>query len=110
MSISLINEAFDRPVCTLDHTPSADNTVDILTKALGGEKHEFHTAGLTVSDERDSDVLTSMGAMTAIAYFKNEAVVTGGVASAEDVLELLARACHSAADDIHNVMSNLLSE
>ena len=49
ISISLINEAFGRPGNSLAHIPPAESTSDIMTKALGPEKHQVHSRGFTVS-------------------------------------------------------------
>jgi hypothetical protein len=73
ISISLINEAFDRPGCTLEHIASEWNTVDIFTKPLAKIKHDFHCGGLGLTSQVEKDVLTQGGVMSAAAYFRDQA-------------------------------------
>ena len=49
VSIGIISDAANREDTEIISEPSAQNTSDILTKGLGGIKHEYHCVGLGLS-------------------------------------------------------------
>ena len=60
-----------RPGCSLSHVESGKGVVDILTNALGAEKHAVHVHGLTLTDDVCLLVLTQDGIVMAAAFFKS---------------------------------------
>jgi hypothetical protein len=101
ISISLINEAFDRPGCTLEHIASEWNTVDIFTKPLAKIKHDFHCGGLGLTSQVEKDVLTQGGVMSAAAYFRDQAKMSlvGVSEGHQGTLDFILNVLGDVADD-----------
>ncbi len=100
VSISLINEAFDRPEAKLDFVPSGENTVAILTKPLGPEKHAYHSYGLALTAEVCKSVLTNEGIMSALAFFRNQSMCGNLKHDDDDLVDVLWSALSECADEL----------